>query len=79
MRQFLTLRLILLQIVFPSGTHLSLGPYLSYIKLTASRADQDNTEGLCGTFDRDQDNEFVSGDGKLADIPLDPGGWELVD
>ena len=51
------------QIYFPSGTFVNLGPYLSYIKIFASKSDFHGTEGLCGTFDRNQANEFTSRDG----------------
>ena len=46
------------QIHFPSSTHVVLGPSLSHIKVIASESDQDNTEGLCGNFDGNRDNEF---------------------
>ena len=39
---------------------MSLGPYLSYVKIFASASDLGQTEGLCGTFDRNQANEFMS-------------------
>jgi len=51
------------EIYFPSGTFVNLGPYLSYIKIFASKSDFHGTEGLCGTFDRNQANEFTSRDG----------------
>jgi len=53
------------EIYFPSGTFVNLGPYLSYIKIFASKSDFYGTEGLCGTFDRNQANEFVSNDGSV--------------
>jgi len=53
------------EIYFPSGTYVQLGPYLSYIKIFASKSDLDGTEGLCGTFDRNQANEFMSADGDV--------------
>lgn len=53
------------QIYFPSGTYISLGPYLSYIKIFASKSDFRGTEGLCGTYDHNQANEFTSPDGSV--------------
>lgn len=35
-----------------------LGHYLSYIKVTGSKADVESTEGICGNFDGIHDNEF---------------------
>ena len=35
-----------------------LGHYLSYIKVTASKADAGSTEGICGNFDGIHNNEF---------------------
>ena len=63
---------ILFQVVFPSGTFVALGPYLSYIKVFASPSDLGYTEGLCGTLDRDRSNEFLNLEGeKSCNLNLD--------
>jgi hypothetical protein len=50
------------EVKFSSGTVVSLGPYLSYIKILASPEDLGNTEGLCGTLDFNPNNELLTGD-----------------
>lgn len=54
-----------------SSLEVTIGPLLTYVKITASLGNMYNTLGLCGTFDSNIRNEFIamktSGKGKRAD------------
>ncbi|CAG7830632.1 unnamed protein product [Allacma fusca] len=54
------------QIQLPSGTRVNLGPNLSFINIHASLSDLEHTSGLCGTFDRNRENDFVTFKGQQA-------------
>lgn len=45
---------------------MSLGPNLRFIKIQASYPDLEHTSGLCGSFDRDKDNDFSTFRGQQA-------------
>jgi len=54
-----------------SSLEVTIGPLLTYVKITASLGNMFNTLGLCGTFDGNIRNEFMamktSGKGKRTD------------
>ena len=58
------------QVYFPTGTLVSLGPYLSFIKIFASRADRGATVGLCETYDGGSGERVEPGQWRLAHISL---------
>ncbi|CAB3381945.1 Hypothetical predicted protein [Cloeon dipterum] len=46
------------KLVFPSGTTVVIGPYLSFVNVHVFATDMGRTSGLCGSFDRDGSNDL---------------------
>jgi hypothetical protein len=46
------------QLVYPSGTTVVIGPYLSFVNVHVFATDMGRTSGLCGSFDRDSANDL---------------------
>nr|XP_022331709.1 von Willebrand factor D and EGF domain-containing protein-like isoform X2 [Crassostrea virginica] len=62
------------RVTLPSGTEVAFSfstwsHWINYIQIVASPSDRDNTEGICGTYDGDRNNDFVPR-GQSAPISL---------
>jgi len=66
------------QIQLTSGTRLSLGHNLRFVKILASNQDYLSTSGLCGSLDRDKSNDFSSFVGQVV-CPVTSGSNSCED